>query len=386
MNPEKFAINIPQQQLDDLQQRLSLTRFAEDFGNDAWAYGTNGAYLQELVEYWKHSYDWREHEAKMNAYDHYRVEVQGSPIHFMRIPGKGPSPTPLLLLHGWPWTFWDYQKIIGPLTDPEAHGGNAEDAFDVIVPSLPGYGFSTPLQQTGINFWRTADMFVELMEGLGYPKFAVHGHDWGAIVSAQLGHKYADRLIGAHFTILLPLDTFTGGGVDDSFYTDEDRHLGPANEMFFADGGGYFALQTTRPQTAAYGLNDSPAGLLAWILEKRRAWSDCNGDVETRFSKDDLITTVMIYWLTDSIGTSMRYYYEAAHNPWQPSHSREPVVEAPCGIADFPGEVVHQPEGWVRHYYNVNRLTRMPKGGHFAAMEEPELLCEDIRAFFAALR
>ncbi|MGJ8686360.1 MAG: epoxide hydrolase family protein [Spongiibacteraceae bacterium] len=382
-----FKIDIDQGKLDDLQARLEKTRLTDDYGdNTDWAYGSNGQYMAELIEYWRDSYNWRDHEAAMNKYPHYRCEIRGIPIHFIHIKGKGPSPTPLLLSHGWPWTFWDYQKVIGPLSDPASFGGNSEDAFDLIIPSLPGYGFSTPLKTSGVNYWETADIFVELMQGLGYERFAAHGHDWGAIITAQLGHKHADKLIGCHFTTMLPLDTFTGGTVDPDFFTEEEQHLATKNELFFSDGGGYFAIQTTRPQTLSYGLNDSPAGLLAWILEKRRDWSDCKGNIETRFSKDDIITTVMLYWLTESIGSSTRFYYEAAHNPWQPSHDQLPVVQAPSGLALFPEEVLQQPKAWIKHYYNAVQITDMPQGGHFAAMEEPERLTADIQSFFSGLK
>ena len=385
MNIERFVIDIDQSRLDDLAYRLKNARITPDFGNSHWEYGTNTDYLNELVEYWREDYDWRKHEEQMNRFEHFKTEIDGLTIHFLYKKGKGPSPTPLLLSHGWPWTFWDYQKLIDPLTDPAAYGGDA-DAFDVVIPSLPGYGFSTPLTTTGINFESTADIFVKLMDGLGYKKFAAHGHDWGAIITAQLGHKYADKLIGAHFTTMIPLDAFSGGTVDGSFFSEKEMDIAEKNVNFFTDGGGYFALQTTRPQTLANALSDSPVGLCSWILEKRRDWSDCGGNVESRFSKDDLITTVMLYWLTDSFGTSARYYYEAAHRPWAPSHGREPVVEAPCGIAIFPEEILCQPEAWINHYYNLKQLSRMESGGHFAAMEEPKALLNDIRHFFASLR
>ncbi|RNL58785.1 epoxide hydrolase family protein [Zhongshania marina] len=386
MNIERFVIDIEQSRLDELAARLNSARVIPDFGNSNWEYGTNTNYLSELVEYWRKDYDWRKHEKEMNQFEHFKTEIDGLPIHFLYKKGKGPSPTPLLLSHGWPWTFWDYQKLINPLTDPAAYGGDEADAFDVVIPSLPGYGFSTPLTSTGINFVSTADIFVKLMDGLGYKKFAAHGHDWGAIITAQLGHKHADKLIGAHFTTMLPLDTFTGGTVDESFFDASEMGIAEKNMTFFADGGGYFALQSTRPQTLANALCDSPVGLCSWILEKRRDWSDCGGDVESRFSKDDLITTVMLYWLTDSFGTSARFYYEAAHQPWAPSHDHKPLVEAPCGIAIFPEEVLAQPKAWIEHYYNVKHLSEMSSGGHFAAMEEPEALLKDIQQFFASLR
>ena len=386
MDIEKFAVAISDDVIADLRERLARTRWADDFGNDDWRYGTNAQYLRELVDYWRSGYDWRAQEKAINAWPHFRAVIDEVPIHFIHVRGKGPNPTPLILTHGWPWTFWDFQKLIGPLTDPAAYGGDPADAFDVVVPSLPGYGFSTPLRKTGLNYATTPDLWVKLMEGLGYKRFAAHGGDWGAFITAQLGHKYADRLIGSHFTLMIPLDMFTGGSVPVEDFSPEEAFLIKRNAEFFLNEAGYFALQTSKPQTPAFALNDSPVGLCAWIVEKRRTWSDCGGDVEKCFSKDDLLTTVMIYWVTQSFGTSARFYYEAAHNPWQPSHQRMPVVEAPVGVAVFHNELVIQPKRWAERYYNLKRWTQFPSGGHFAAMEEPAALIGDLRAFFGSLR
>lgn len=386
MNIQPFRVEISDGELDDLKRRLDGARWAQDFGNDAWSYGTNGAYLRELVDYWRTTYDWREQERRINAIPQFRTHIGGMPIHFQHIRGKGPNPTPLLLSHGWPWTFWDFQKVIGPLTDPAAHGGDAADSFDLVIPSLPGYGFSTPLTTPGMNFWNTADVFAELMTGLGYPRFAAAGGDWGAFVTAQLGHKYAQRLIGAHLTLMSPLDFFTGGSVPAEDYSESEAGWRERGQHFFLTEAGYYALQSTKPQTVAFALNDSPVGLCSWIVEKRRTWSDCNGNVESRFSKDDLLTTVMIYWLTQSYGTSARFYYEAAHNPWQPSHGLQPVIQAPTAAAVFLKEVVLQPRRWAERYFNLKRWTVFESGGHFAPMEEPAALAGDIRAFFRSLR
>ena len=389
MNIEKFTVAIGDDVLADLTDRLNKTRWADDFANDDWRYGTNGNYLKELIDYWRNQYDWRKHEHAINAWPQFKTLIDEVPIHFIHVRGKGKpgvNPTPLILTHGWPWTFWDFQKVIGPLTDPAAYGGDPADAFDVVVPSLPGYGFSTPLRKPGVNWWQTADLWVQLMEGLGYPRFAAHGGDWGAFVTAQLGHKYADRLIGTHFTIMIPLDMFSGGAVPAEYIGPEEVEQAARNQNFFLAETGYMALQSSKPQTPAFALNDSPAGLCAWILEKRRTWSDCGGDVETRFSKDDLLTTIMIYWVSQSYGTSARFYYEASHNPWQPSHNRNPVVEAPTAVTAFRNELVIQPRRWAESYYNLKRWTAFPKGGHFAAMEEPQALIGDIQAFFKSLR
>ncbi len=386
MNIQPFRVETSDGELDDLKRRLDGTRWAQDFANDAWSYGTNGAYLRELVDYWRTGFDWRAQERRINAIPQFRTHIGGMPIHFQHIRGKGPNPTPLLLSHGWPWTFWDFHKVIGPLTDPAAHGGDAADSFDLVIPSLPGYGFSTPLTTPGMNFWNTADVFAELMTGLGYSRFAAAGGDWGAFVTAQLGHKYSQRLIGAHVTLMSPLDFFTGGSVPAEDYSESEAGWRERGQNFFLTEAGYYALQSTKPQTVAFALNDSPVGLCSWIVEKRRTWSDCNGQVETRFSKDDLLTTVMIYWLTQSYGTSARFYYEAAHNPWQPSHALQPVVQAPTAAAVFLKEVVLQPHRWAERYFNLKRWTVFESGGHFAPMEEPAALAGDIRAFFRALR
>jgi pimeloyl-ACP methyl ester carboxylesterase len=360
---ERFTISIPDAVLADLKDRLARTRYAPDFANDGWAYGTEAGYLRELVDYWRQDFDWRRVEADINRYAHYRTTVDGVPLHFIHERGKGPKPMPLVLSHGWPWTFWDFNKIIGPLSDPAAHGGDPVDAFDVVIPSLPGYTFSSPLRTTGINFWRTADLWAELMRDvLGYPRFAAEGGDWGALVTEQLGHKYADRLFGIYLHFMAP------------------------NAAFLTDGNGYLQEQATRPQTLAQALHDSPAGLASWLVEKRRAWSDCGGDVERRFTKDDLCTTLTLYWATETFHTSARYYYEAAHNLWQPAHDRTPIVEAPTGIASFPGEVFMMPKRWAERYFNLKHWQVMPSGGHFAPFEEPERFVADLRAYFRAFR
>jgi pimeloyl-ACP methyl ester carboxylesterase len=384
---EAFRIDIAQDVLDDLQARLARTRWPADFANDDWRYGANTGFVRELADYWRSGYDWRAREAMMNGFAHFRTRIGEVPIHFIHERGRGPRPTPLILSHGWPWTFWDFHKVIGPLTDPAAHGGDPEDAFDVVVPSLPGYGFSTPLAQPGINWWKTADLWVELMDRLGYTRFGAQGGDWGSFVSAQLGHKHPERVLGVHIHTPAPLD-FLGGGVgwnpDD--YAPEEHHLLTEMAAFAAEEVGYMALQTTKPQTPAVALNDSPAGLLAWIVEKRRRWSDCGGDVLRRFTRDELIDTVMLYWVTESYHTSARYYWEAAHDPWRPSHEGLPVVTAPTALPIFPAELVKPSRAWAERYYNLQRRTPMAAGGHFAPMEAPEAIVADLRAFFRPLR
>jgi pimeloyl-ACP methyl ester carboxylesterase len=384
---EPFKVAVPTPVLADLRARLKKTRWADDFGNQQWAYGTNLETLKELVDYWQKGFDWRRQERAINRFSHYKTTIEGIPIHFIHEPGKGPRPIPLILSHGWPWTFWDLHKVIRPLSDPAAFGGSPDDAFDVVVPSLPGYGFSTPLTTTGINYWRTADLWVQLMQDvLGYDKFAAQGGDWGALITAQLGHKYADRMIGIHVTMVGGLSMTGGNGPKPEDYAPEESGYAERTANFFHKESGYFHLQSTKPQTLAFGINDSPVGLCSWILEKRRTWSDCEGQVERRFTQDELLTTMMIYWATQSFGTSTRYYYEAVHNPWHPSHERGKLVEAPTAVCVFPKEVILMPRRWVERNYNLQRWTVQPSGGHFAPMEEPERLVDDIRAFFRTMR
>ena len=387
MKYEPFTINVSDVALADLDERLKRTRLAPDFANEDWSYGTNSSYLQELLEHWSTDYDWRAHEAAINRFANYKTTIEDIPIHFIYERGKGPNPVPLVLSHGWPWTFWDWHKLIGPLTDPAAYGGDPADSFDVVIPSLPGFGFSTPLVTPEINFWRTADLWVTLMRDvLGYDKFAAGGGDWGALLTAQLGHKYAQHLVGVYMHLMAPLDLFNGTLPEEKLYGPGEEGWWQRNQDFFGAESGYSAIQSTKPQTLALALNDSPAGLCAWILEKRRTWSDCDGDVEQRFSKDELLTTMSIYWFTQSFGTSARYYYECVHNPWRPSHDRMPVVEAPTGIGVFLEEVIMFPRQWAQEYYNLQHWQIMESGGHFAPMEEPQRLTEDMRLFFRTLR
>ncbi len=384
---QPFKIAIDDDALSDLQRRLSQTRWPIDFCNDDWRYGTNIAALKSLVAYWQSEYSWRAQEREINRFPHFRVVLDDVPIHFIHQRGNGPKPIPLILSHGWPWTFWDFRKVIGPLSDPSAHGGNAEDAFDIVVPSLPGFGFSTPLTKPGVNFMVTADLWHSLMTNLlGYKRFGAHGADFGLVVTEHLGHKYAHDMIGIHVQGGSPLDYFSGGGPQHEDYGPDEQDRLQKNQAFPLSELGYMAQQATKPQTLAYALNDSPVGLCSWLLEKRRRWSDCGGDVEKRFSKDDLITSFMLYWLTESYGTSARYYYEGAHHPWQASHDRMPVVEAPSGVIVFKEDIIGLPHKWAEKYFNLQRWTSVPHGGHFGAMEEPEILVEDIRAFFRPLR
>ncbi len=390
MQAEKFSIAISDEVIDDLRDRLRRTRWPGDLGNEDWSYGVNSEYLRSLVDYWLSEFDWTAQERAINRFDHFRAVVDGVPVHFMYKPGKGPHRIPLILTHGWPWTFWDYHEAIDPLTDPESHGGTLADAFDVIVPSLPGFGFSVPLSQTGMNYWRTADLWHQLMtEHLGYAKYAAQGGDWGALVTSQLSHKYASSLYGIHVSMPVWPGVFSNarpydllGSILPSIPPEHHASM-IATERRLAT---HITTHILDPQTLAYSLHDSPVGQLAWLLERWRSWSDCGGDVESRFSRDHMLTNATIYWVTESFGATMRYYAEAERHPWKPSHARMPVFEAPAGVSLFRGDGAAMLSDANLANYNLHHLKDHPTGGHFAPTEEPFALVADIRETFRGLR
>jgi len=405
---EKFTVDVPEAHLEDLRNRLRNARLPLDFNNDNWEYGTNGRYLEELIAYFLNDYDWRAVEARMNRYEHFTTTIDDVPIHFMKIEGKGPNPKPLIMTHGYGWHFWDMEKVIEPLTDPASFGGDPADSFTLIVPSLPGHGFSTPLTTPGINFWRTADLWNTLMtERLGYDRYLASGGDWGALVTTQLGHKYADTVTAVHIHLMVQLShyqaehpdappgieftDFAGGMPAPSVYGPGEEGWNQRNVDFVANEAGYAYLQLTKPQTLGYLAGDTPAGLWAWLAEKRRAWGhtqqpDGTIDVESRFTKEELATTLMLYWETNSMATAGRFYYECIHNPWRPSHDRFPVVEAPTGAAIFVNDTLLMPRKWAEGYYNLKRYEVFEDGGHFAPSEVPETMIGELREYFRDFR
>lgn len=380
MAVEKFQINIPQATLDDLNERLARTRWPDEIEEAGWDYGTNAAYLRELAYYWQHDYDWREHEADLNEFNNFRAQIDGLRIHFIHEKGKGAKPLPLLLTHGWPDSFWRFSKIIPMLTDPERFGGQAEDAFDVVVPSIPGFGFSDKPNQRGMNNVRVADLFATLMAELGYDRYAAHGGDWGRGITASLGIGQAAKTVGIHLTDVPHWQLLTKP--PDSLSEAEQTYLAAGQAWSRAEGA-YSAIQGTKPQTLAYGLTDSPVGLASWLVEKFRTWSDCKGDVENSFTKDELLTNITLYWVTGTINSANRIYYETQHMEQKAPEAR---VEVPTGLALFPKDLMAPPREVAERLYNVQRWTEMPRGGHFAAFEEPELLVHELRAFFRSLR
>lgn len=381
MSAKPYTVQVAQETLDDLRARLPHTRWPDQVRGADWDYGTNLAYLKELVTYWREGFDWRAQEQAINRFAHFRATVDGFGLHFIHERGTGENPLPILLTHGWPDSFLRMVKIIPLLTDPAAHGGNADDAFDVVVPSLPGYGFSDRPTEKGFSQRRIADLFATLMtDELGYDRFAAHGGDWGGSVTEQLAFNHAASLVGIHLTEVPYNHLFT---IQEDDLSEAERHYLAAGRQWQMAEGAYGMIQGTKPQTLAYGLNDSPAGLAAWIVEKFRAWSDCDGDVEKRFTKDELLTNITLYWATETINAANRLYYEALHNPPKTSGTH---TDVPTGVAIFPKDIIPAPRTFAERFFNIQRWTEMPRGGHFAALEEPELLAADIRAFFRPLR
>jgi pimeloyl-ACP methyl ester carboxylesterase len=384
MNATPFRVDVPEAVLADLRERLARTRWPDEVTEARWDYGVPLGYLQALVEHWRRDFDWREQERRINAYSHYRVDIGGISVHFVHGLGTGPRPLPLLITHGWPSSFYEMLKLISLLADPAGHGGNPDDAFDVVVPSVPGYGFSARPNQRGFDYRRVADLWVKLMTGLGYDRFGAHAYDIGASIMGHLLLDCPERLIGYHTTEPANPAPFLGPGATPP--TDAEHAYIELQHRWEADEGGYMAIQTTRPQTLGYGLTDSPVGLAAWIVEKWWNWSTSpNGDLGVNFSRDELLSTVTIYWATGTINSANRLYYERAHNPRQ--RRPDDRIEVPTGVALTTQAVERPPREFVgRLFRDVRRWVELPRGGHFVALEEPQLLAEAIRAFFRPLR
>jgi pimeloyl-ACP methyl ester carboxylesterase len=408
MRIDPFQVHVLQPVLDDLRERLARTRWPDEVAGAGWDYGASLASMQDLVAYWCAGFDWRTQERALNGFAQFHAEIDGLRIHFVHERGAGPGsgsrrlsgaagqrgaagqpeagqqPLPLILTHGWPSSFAEMLKIVPMLADPARFGGDPADAFDVVVPSLPGFGFSQPPARRGRVHVHA--LWAKLMtEVLGYRRFCASGGDIGAGVTSRLGLFYPERVAGIH---LWTVDLLRPNPVP------QPEQLSAAERDYLErvrrwedEEGGYDHIQGTRPQTLAYGLNDSPAGLAAWIVEKFRAWSDCGGDVERCFTKDELLTNVTLYWVTGTINSSIRMYYESRHDPNANPLGPGLRIEVPTGIAMFPGEKdLIVPREWAQRCYNVTRWTDMPRGGHFPAQEQPQLLVEDIRAFFRAMR
>ena len=389
-----FKIQVPDNVLSELKRRLVQARFADEFQDAGWDYGTNLAYLKSIVEYWRDRYDWRAQEKRLNAFDQFKTSIDGVDIHFIHQRSKNANAMPLLLLNGWPSSIIEYEKVIGPLTDPVAYGGRTEDSFHIVIPSMPGFGFSGKPRERGYSPERIARMWVALMARLGYTRYAVHGSDWGNGIATRIAlddptHVVALHIAGCGGAPTLPANT--GNQAPPAL---------PNSAVNAAHNLGYQEIQSTKPQTLGQALSDSPVGLASWIIEKWYGWSDHDGDLEKVFTKDELLTNIMIYWVTNSGTSSARIYYESRHmlgglapTPFPRPDAR---VNAPTGCGSFPLQYDRRDNPLdtasaearkaAEARYNVVHFTTMPHGGHFPAFEQPRLWLEDIRAFFASVR
>jgi pimeloyl-ACP methyl ester carboxylesterase len=380
--PQQFRLHVPDAALTDLRERLSRTRLPDQAPGEPWAYGTDVTYMGTLVEYWRDHFDWRIQEARLNAFRQYKVRLHGIDLHFLHVPGKGPDPYPLLLSHGWPGSVFEFLELIPRLAEPERFGGDPADAFTIVAPSLPGYGLSFAPGQPRFGVEAIADCFAALMgDVLGYRRFGAQGGDWGSFITARLGYAYPERLSGIHLN-LIPVrrdpTMMSNPTLEESRFLDE-------LQLWLKEETGYQWIQGTRPQTLAFALTDSPAGLAAWIVEKFRAWSDCGGDIEAVFARDHLLANISLYWFTGAIGSSFWPYYARTHGPW-PIPAGE-VVTVPTGYCEFPREILRPPRSVAeRTFTNLQRWSVMERGGHFAAMEQPDTLAREVREFFRPLR
>ena len=380
-----FEIQVSDAAIEDLQRRLASTRMPDQLAQTSWEYGTDSSYLAELLSYWQNDFDWREQESQLNQFDQFKTEIDGLDMHFIHQRSENPDAIPLMVVHGWPGSVAEFTKIIGPLTDPVAHGGNIADSYHVIAPSLPGFGFSEKPNQPGYSPEKFAHMLAALMERLGYEQYAIAGGDWGAIINRYLANNYADRLIGLHSNMVLanpPADEALRNNVSEAEST-----LREARTAYMQNEVGYQQIQRTKPQSLGYGLNDSPAGLAAWIVEKFHGWSDmpqgADGYLDNHFTKDELLTNISIYWYTETITSSARIYYENSKTP-----VAKPIeyIDVPTGAAVYPAEIYITPKSWVEAAYDLRHYTLMDQGGHFAALEQPESYINELNTFFRLLR
>jgi microsomal epoxide hydrolase len=380
--PEPFTLQISDTAIADLRQRLAQTRYPDQAPGEPWAYGTSVEYLRGLVEYWRAGFDWRAEEARLNAFPQFRAALHDIEVHFLHVPGKGPNPTPLLLMHGWPGSVFEFIDLIPRLADPARFGGDPADAFTVVAPSLPGYGLSFRPGQRRFGIEEIADCLTDLMTGtLGYRRFAAQGGDWGGITASRMGHVYPDKLIGIHVNLLAVRrepSMLANATPQERAYLDQLAH-------WLKEETGYQWIQGTKPQTLSFGLTDSPAGLAAWIVEKFRTWTDCDGDVESAVSRDRMLANISLYWFTGAIGSSFFPYYFRMHRPWPIPEGG--TIAVPTGYTEFPREILRPPRSLAeKTYTEIRRWTVMARGGHFAAMEQPDALAAEIREFFRPLR
>jgi epoxide hydrolase len=376
-----FAIHVADADLADLKARLARARFPDEIPGSDWGYGTSRAYLESLVHYWRDTFDWRAQERALNRFEQFTTTIDGLTIHFIHRRSKEPNALPLLITHGWPGSIVEFTKVIDPLTDPVGHGGRAGDAFDVVAPSLPGFGFSDKPRERGFDPSRIAALEAALMARLGYTRYGVQGGDWGSIVGTRVALNDAAHVAGLHLNMCRTGPPPGANPTDGLTAAERDRLK--RVEAWQNEETGYQRIQGTKPQTLGYALNDSPVGLAAWIVEKFRSWCDCDGNPENVFTKDELLTNITVYWFTETATSSARIYYETQHAAPPAAGVR---IDAPTACADFPKEPIWSPRKWMEARYNITRWTEMPRGGHFAAFEQPGLYVDDVRAFFHDLR
>ena len=372
-----FTIDIPDQQIEDLQKRIELTRWPEKECVDDWTQGIPLSYTKDLADYWANEYDWRQRETQLNRFTQFITNINDLDIHFVHQRSPHENAMPLLITHGWPGSIVEFHKVIEPLTDPTSFGGKAEDAFHVVCPTLPGYGFSEKPTKTGWGVEKIAATWDDLMVRLGYEQYGAQGGDWGAAVTTQIGRNVG-HCEGIHLN--MPIGRPTPEALQNP--SEDDTHALERLTYYQEWDSGYSTQQRTRPQTLGYGLVDSPIGQMAWIIEKFWSWMDCDDHPENVLTKDELLDNVMIYWLTTSGASSARLYWESFGG----SFGGGEKVEIPTGVASFPEEILQSPRTWCEGSYNITHWTRMPKGGHFGAFEQPELFVEDVRKFFASIR
>ena len=375
-----FIVDVPEPVLEDLRARLRRTRYPDEIPGSDWDYGTNSGYLKELVTYWTEEFDWREQERQINEFDHFKTNIDGLDIHFIHQRSPIADATPVLISHGWPGSFLEFAKVIGPLTDPVAHGGNAEDAFHLVIPSIPGFGFSDKPQERGYGPAQMGDIFAKLMERLGYERYGLQGGDWGSSITRRVASQRPDNVIGLHINLV---SAGPPPGVDNPEAGVPAEELARMRERqsFWAPERGYSQIQGTKPQTLGYGLNDSPAGWAAWVIDKVHVLCDCPGGHEEKFTKDELLANITLYWVTQTATSASRIYYESRRGTGGGSD----YIAVPTAAALFPKEIALPPRKWAEARYNIVRWTEMPRGGHFAALEEPDLYIEDVRGFFGDL-
>ena len=384
-----FRLDVPQGDLDDLSARLDRARWPDELPGVGWAYGVPLAYLQELAHYWRHRYDWRRAKAELNEWPQFTTTIDGATVHFAHVRSPEPDATALIITHGWPGSIVEFTQVAGPLCDPRRHGADPADAFHLVIPSIPGFGLSGPTREPGWEHTRVAAAWAELMTRLGYQRYGAQGGDWGAAISRELGRIRPLQVIGVHLNLIPGASANTEPDEKElSRLTQAERERTIAswqrNLRWSAEQDGYGVLQASRPQTLAYALTDSPIGQLAWIAEKFKEWTDSRDRPEDAVDRDQLLTNVMLYWLTGTAGSAARIYYERAHAGYQ---LQAPEVSAtPTALADFPAENFITLRHIAEHTNNIVRWTSFERGGHFAAMEQPDLLVTDIRAFFRQLR